>query len=252
MNKLSIVIIAKNESINIFECVKSASFADEVLVIDSGSEDDTIKLAKKAGARVLSKKWLGYGAQKNLAIKLAKGDWIFSLDADERIDTNLASEIKSAVKNRLYSVYEVPRKSLFISKFMNFSGWTPDFTKRLFKKGTGKFQERLVHEHFETHFRIGRLKTSLIHYSYRDVETVLKKINTYSSYGAIDYKRQKKHGSFYNAIFHGFWAFFKTYFLKFGFLDGAEGFMLAFANAEYAYYKYIKLYYLTRKMTRIS
>lgn len=113
---------------------------------------------------------------KNLAIKLAKGDWIFSLDADERIDTKLASEIKNAIKNSLYSVYEVPRKSLFISKFMNFSGWTPDFTKRLFKKGTGKFQERLVHEHFETHFRVGRLKTSLIHYSYRDVETVLKKL----------------------------------------------------------------------------
>ena len=99
MNKLSVIIIAKNESINIYDCVKSATFADEVLVIDSGSMDDTVKLAKKAGAKVLCRKWVGYGAQKNRAIKLAKGEWIFSLDADERINKKLAIEILSTIKN---------------------------------------------------------------------------------------------------------------------------------------------------------
>jgi len=246
MNKLSVVIISKNESINIYNCVKSASFAEEVLVLDSGSDDDTVKLAKKAGARVISSKWLGYGAQKNLAIKLAKGEWIFSLDADERINTNLAFEIISATKKNQDLVYEISRKSLFVSKFMAYSGWRPDFTKRLFKKGSGAFQEKSVHEHFITNFKVGRLKESLIHYSYRDFETVLKKINTYSSCGANDYHKAKIKGSLLKAILHGLWAFFKTYFIKFGFLDGAEGFMLAFANAEYSYYKYLKLYYLHR------
>jgi len=248
MNKLSVVIISKNESINISQCVKSASFANEVLVIDSGSDDDTIKLAKKAGARVFSRKWLGYGAQKNLAIKLAKGEWIFSLDADERIDKNLAAEIMSVIKNNQDFVYEVSRKSLFVSKFISYSGWRPDFTRRLFKKDAGAFQEKSVHEHFITNSKVARLKESLIHYSYRDLETVLKKINIYSSYGASDYHKAKIHGSLLKAITHGLWAFFRTYFVKFGFLGGAEGFMLAFANAEYSYYKYLKLYYLDRQL----
>jgi glycosyltransferase involved in cell wall biosynthesis len=249
MNNLSIVIIAKNESINIYDCVKSANFADEVLVIDSGSKDDTVKLAKKAGAIVFTRKWLGYGAQKNLAINLAKGDWIFSLDADERINKKLAIEILSVIKKNPESVFEVSRKSLFVSKFMTHSGWSPDFTKRLFKKGAGIFQEKSVHEHFITDFKVMRLKESLIHYSYRDLETVLKKINTYSSYGANDYSKIKRKGSLSKAIMHGLWAFFRTYFIKIGFLDGAEGFMLAFANAEYSYYKYLKLYYLHRQLS---
>lgn len=247
MNKLSVVIISKNEDINISECVKSAIFANEVLVVDSGSTDDTVMLAKKAGARVVSKKWLGYGAQKNLAINLAKNNWIFSLDADERIDKNLAFEIKLAIKKNQQSVYEVARKSLFVSRFMKYSGWRPDYTKRLFKKKSGKFQERLVHEHFVTNCEIGRLKGNLIHYSYRDIETVLKKINAYSSYGANEYLGAGRRGSLFRAILHGLWAFFRTYIMRFGFLDGAEGFMLAFANAESSYYKYIKLYYLVNK-----
>jgi len=248
MNKLSVIIIAKNESINIYDCVRSATFADEVLVIDSGSIDDTVNLAKKAGAKVLCRKWVGYGAQKNLAIKLAKGEWIFSLDADERINKKLAVEILSTIKNSQESVFEVSRKSLFVSKFMAYSGWRPDFTKRLFRKGAGVFEEKSVHEHFVTNSKVERLKESLIHYSYRDIETVLKKINIYSSYGANDYYKIGKRGSLAKAIMHGSWAFFRTYFIKIGFLDGAEGFMLAFANAEYSYYKYLKLYYIHRQL----
>ena len=126
MTKLPVVIVAKNESANIYDCVKSAAFADEILVVDSGSTDQTINLAKSAGARILKKKWMGYGPQQNIAINASKGDWIFSLDADERISAKLANEIIQAIKEDIFYVYNVPRKSLFVSKFMDHSGWRAD------------------------------------------------------------------------------------------------------------------------------
>ena len=128
MPRLSVIIIAKNESENIADCIKSANFADEVIVLDSGSSDNTISIAKKLGAKVLFKPWKSYGQHKNIAIKLAKYEWIFSLDADERITKALAKEIKTNIISGLYDVYDVPRKSLFISRFMRFSGWWPDRT----------------------------------------------------------------------------------------------------------------------------
>jgi glycosyltransferase involved in cell wall biosynthesis len=128
MPRLSVIIIAKNESENIADCIKSANFADEVIVLDSGSSDNTISIAKKLGAKVLFKPWKSYGHHKNIAIQLAKYEWIFSLDADERITKALAKEIKTNIISGLYDAYDVPRKSLFISRFMRFSGWWPDRT----------------------------------------------------------------------------------------------------------------------------
>lgn len=247
MTKLSIVIVAKNEAANIYDCVKSAAFADEILVIDSGSVDQTISLAKKAGARIIKKKWMGYGPQQNIAIKASKGDWIFSLDADERISSALAQEILQAIKKETFYVYNVPRKSLFVSRFMDHSGWRPDFTKRLFKKGFAKFTEHEVHAHLSTKYKVGRLNNSIIHFSYRDLESVINKINLYSTGGARDNLKSGKKGSLKKALFHGLWAFFRTYFIRAGFLDGKEGVMLAIANAEVTYYRYLKLYYISQK-----
>ena len=241
---LAVVIITKNEAINITECIKSAGFADEVIVLDSGSNDDTVGLAKKAGAKVTETDWHGFGFQKNRAINLARSDWIFVLDADERISPELAKEILASIEKNDIMVFEVPRRSFFVSKFINHSGWQPDFTKRLFKNGVARFSEHNVHEHLVTESPCGRLTSPIVHYSYRDFETVLAKINHYSSAGAQDAKRQGKKGGLKKAIAHGLWAFIRTYFIKAGFMDGREGFMLAIANAEATYYRYLKLFYL--------
>ena len=247
MTKLSVVIVAKNESANIYDCVKSAAFADEILVVDSGSTDQTINLAKSAGARILKKKWMGYGPQQNIGINASKGDWIFSLDADERISAKLANDIIQAIKEDIFYVYKVPRKSLFVSKFMDYSGWQPDYTKRLFKKGFAKFTEHEVHAHLSTKYKIGKLENPIIHFSYRDLESVINKMNLYSTGGARDNLKSGKKGSLRKAILHGLWAFFRTYFIRAGFLDGKEGVMLAIANAEVTYYRYLKLYYISQK-----
>ena len=244
MPTLSIIIITKNEAINILDCINSASFADEIIVLDSGSTDGTIDLVNSTKAKLLITDWLGYGIQKNRAIEASSGDWIFSLDADERISEALANEIQNAIKQNQYYVFELPRRSLFVSKFMNHSGWRPDFTKRLFKKNVARFSDHNVHEHLKTSHKHGRLKESLIHYSYRDLETVLEKINNYSTAGALDAFNAGRKGSLRKALAHGLWAFIRTYFIRAGFLDGREGLMLSIANAEVTYYRYIKLSYL--------
>jgi glycosyltransferase involved in cell wall biosynthesis len=242
-DKLSIFILTKNEEINIEECIKSALFADEVVILDSGSRDNTEKIAKRLGIAFYHADWLGGGVQRNRAIQFCKNNWIFSLDADERITPALAEEINNAIKSNLFDVYDIPRKSLFISRFMRFSGWWPDRTKRLFKKTSGKFSNHFAHSEFLTKKSLGHLNNHMVHFSYRNVDSILKKIQYFSSAGANNYVTQGKEGSLSKAISHGLWAFFKTYFLKFGFLDGREGFILAFMNAETTYYRYIKLMY---------
>jgi glycosyltransferase involved in cell wall biosynthesis len=240
---LSVIIITKNEAINIVDCVKSARFAHEILVLDSGSQDNTVELALKAGAKVIQTDWPGFGPQKNRAVKWSRGDWIYSLDADERISVELAHEILGAINENKFHVFDVPRKSFFINRFIKYSGWWPDRTRRLFKRGFAKFTSHEVHENLSSHFPVGHLKAHMIHYSYRSLESVLKKINRYSSGSARDLKN-KKDGSLLKAITHGLWAFIRTYFIKLGFLDGREGFILAVMNGESSYYKYLKLYYL--------
>lgn len=253
MPTISVTIICKNEEINITECIQSASFADEVIVLDSGSTDDTVSLAKAAGAKVIETDWPGYGIQKNRAIEASSGEWIFSLDADERISPALANEILSIIENSEFTVYEVPRSSLYISKFMQHSGWYPDRTRRLFKRGHAKFTNSVVHERLETSEVIAQLKHEITHFSYRNFENVLSKINSYSSLSAQKkFGESKKGSSLKRAILSGLWAFFRTYIIKAGFLDGREGFMLSFSNAEGVYYRHLKLMLLQTNETRTS
>jgi glycosyltransferase involved in cell wall biosynthesis len=243
MPTLSIIIVTKNEALNIKNCIESAAFADEVLIIDSGSTDNTVQIAIDAGATVLETTWPGYGPQQNKAIEHCKGDWIYSLDADERISESLAKEIIQAISNEEFLVFEVPRKSLFVDKFMNYSGWWPDKTKRLFKRGYAKFTTHEIHAHLSTTYAVGSLNEPMIHYSYRNLESVLEKMNRYSSGSSRDLNTHKKSSNLFDAITHGAWAFFNTYFLKRGFLDGEAGFILSIVNAETTYYKYLKHYY---------
>lgn len=242
MKRLTVIIVAKNEAINITDCVRSARFADEVIVLDSGSTDQTVELAQAAGAQVVRTDWPGYGPQNNRGIDLASSDWFFSLDADERITPALAAEIRAAIESDDFNGYRVPRVSMYCGRFMNHGGWRPDYTWRLARRGSARFTEHYLHAHLEVSGPTGTLRESIVHYSFRDMDSVLEKTNRYSSAGARDLVAQGRKGSLSRAIGHGLWAFIRTYFLRLGFLDGRWGFMLAVSNAEGTYYRYVKMW----------
>lgn len=244
---LTVQIVTKNESLNIAEAVFSARFADEVLVLDSGSSDGTVELARAAGARVVSTDWPGYGPQQNRGIDLASGSWVFSLDADERISPALAAEVRAVIQSAQYDGFDVPRRSKFVTRFMKHSGWWPDRTRRLVRKGRGQFTSHEIHANLQIDGRVGHLQSPIVHYSYRDIASVLEKLNRYSSGSARDLYARQKRSSLRAAIGHGLWAFFRTYFLQLGILDRGEGFMLAVFNAEASYYKHLKLAELGRQ-----
>ena len=244
MPTLSIVIVAKNEAANIAECVRSARFADEVIVLDSGSTDGTPDLARAEGAQVIETDWPGYGPQNNRGIDRATGDWFFSLDADERITPELADEIRGAIGRADVNGFRVPRTSMYCGRFIRHGGWTPDYTWRLARRGHGRFTEHYLHAHLEVQGATGTLHHPIVHYSFRSMESVLEKMNRYSSANARDMVTAGRRGSLAAAIGHGFWAFFRTYVLRLGFLDGRWGFLLAVSNAEGTYYRYVKLWLL--------
>lgn len=247
MKRLSVIIVAKNEANNIADCVRSALFADEVIVLDSGSTDRTAELAEAAGAKVVTTDWPGYGPQNNRGIDMATGDWFFSLDADERITPALAAEIRAAIEQDDVNGFRVPRISMYCGRFMHHGGWRPDYTWRLARRGQGRFTEHYLHAHLEVSGPTGTLRESIVHYSFRDMESVLEKTNRYSSAGARDLLARGRKGSLSRAISHGLWAFIRTYFLRLGFLDGRWGFMLAVSNAEGTYYRYIKMWLMNER-----
>ncbi len=238
---LSVAIITRDEAHNIEACLRSVAFANEIVVVDQASSDGTDERARAAGARVIRvDDWLGFGPQKNRAIEACRGDWILSLDADERVGPELGAEIAQVICDSAFDVYEMPRRSTYCGRFIEHAGWNPDYCRRLFRRGTARFSETRVHEVLITNRPIGRLRSPLIHYSFRSMDEVLVKINRYSSEGALILATNGETPGLGKAIFHGLAAFLRTYVLRAGFLDGRHGFMLAVSNAEGSYYKYVK------------
>ena len=246
---ISIIVITKNEADDIRECLKSISWADEIIILDSGSSDDTVKIAREFSKLVyISQDWQGFGIQKNRALAYATHNWVLSIDADERITPELRTEIQKAIAEpNSNSGFRIPRSSSYCGKFMRHSGWSPDYVVRLFRKDSGKFSEDIVHESLVINGNIGTLNYPIRHYAFSDLEEVLDKINRYSSAGATQKLNQGKRSSLGKAVRHGLWAFMRTFFIQAGFLDGREGFMLAVSNAEGVYYRYLKLMYLQEK-----
>lgn len=241
--RISVIIIAKNEELRLPQCLKCVAFADEVVVLDGGSADRTVEVAQAGGARVeISATWNGFGPQKNRVLTLATGDWVLSLDADEEVTPELAAEIGETLRDPAFDCYEIPRLSEFSGRFLRHSGWYPDYVARLFKRGTAKFSDDLVHERLVPRGPVGRLKQPLVHRGYRGASDTLKKIDRYSTAWAEQALAAGRHANFAAAPLHGLAAFMKTYVLRLGFLDGASGFAVAISSAEVAYYKYFKLW----------
>ena len=232
MNKLSVVIITKNSEKHIMDAVKSAGFADEVLVLDSGSVDETCKIAGELGARVEYQQWLGFGRQKQKAVDLAKNDWVFVLDSDERILPALKDEILNELQNPKFDAYYVARINNFWGRDIKHLGLYPDYTIRLFNRKKARFNDRDVHESVICECEKGYLKNPLKHLAYESIEEFIAKQNRYSSIGAKPNKIK--------AIFSPLWTFFKLYFIKLGFLEGWDGFVIARLYSQYTFWKYVK------------
>jgi glycosyltransferase involved in cell wall biosynthesis len=249
--KLSVIIITKNEASNIQACLDSVSFANEWIVVDSGSTDATVAVARAAGATVIeTEDWPGFGPQKARALAAATGDWVLSLDADERITPELAREIEQTIQEQgTVEAYEISRSSWYCGRFIRHSGWTPDYVTRLFKRNSAKFSNDVVHERLIVNGRTRKLKASMLHYSFRDFSQVLRKIDNYSTLSAQQAHAKGKRAGVGKAVLHGLWAFIRTYFLKLGFLDGPHGLALAISNAEGSYYRYLKIWMLDQQAT---
>jgi len=245
--QLSVIVITRNEIANISKCLDSLAFADEVLVLDNASTDGTADLARKLGAQVsTSEDWPGFGPQKNRVLDLAKGDWVLSIDADERVTPELREEILSTIALTSYLSFSVPRLSSYCGQYILHSGWNPDYVVRLFRRGKARFSDDLVHERLLTQGPSARLKSPLMHLSFPDFESVLDKVNRYSTAGAASLSMKGKSSSLWGALGRGVWAFFRTFVLRRGFLDGQLGLALAISNAEGTYYRYAKLWLLQR------
>ena len=246
---LSVAVITRNEEAVIRRCLESVSWADEIVVVDSGSTDSTAQICSLLGAKVhITADWPGFGPQKNRAVGLTTGDWVLSIDADEWVTPELRTEICALVANPgSHAAFRMPRASSFCGRVMRHSGWWPDPVLRLFARGRARFSDDLVHERLIVDGPIGTLSRPLMHESFTSLEEVLSKVNQYSSAGARMMAAGGRGGSLASAVAHGAWTFMRTYFFQAGFLDGREGFMLAVSNAEGVYYRYLKAWLLGKR-----
>ncbi len=238
---LSVIIITKNESLHIRRCLKSVSWADEIIVYDSGSEDETVSICKEFTPNVFITDWPGFGPQKQRALNKATHDWVLSIDADELISESLKNEILSAIKSSEFNGFEIPFLSFYCGKLIKHGGWKSEHHLRLFKRHHSQFTPDIVHENILVQGKVSILNNPIMHYSYTDQEEVLRKINTYSTLGAENLFRKGHKSNIVKATTKGLWMFFRNYFIKVGFLDGTEGLMLAISSAEGTFYKYLKL-----------
>lgn len=248
MPTLGVAIITKNAQAHLAACLSSVQWADQIVIVDSGSTDNTLQIAALFGATVhQTSDWPGFGPQKNRALKLMTTDWILVLDADEVLSTELIDHIQDSIQQATSDVYQLSRLSNYCGRWMKHSGWYPDHLPRLFKRGSASFSEDLVHERLIYQGAAPVLNGDLLHYSFDTLDDVLDKINRYSIAGAIQRHQRGQRSGLSKAIYKGLWAFIRTYVLQRGFLDGREGFILAVSNAEGTYYRYLKLMYLAEK-----
>lgn len=250
---ISVIIIAKNAEKTINNCLNSLKFSNEIIVLDSGSSDRTKEICRQYTDLVFETDWQGFGIQKNRALEKATSDWVLSIDSDEEITEELALEIQNIIREEKLTAFYMPRLSNYCGKWMKHGGWYPDYVLRLWKRGTAHFTNDLIHEKVMVKKgEIGYLKNPLLHYAYNDLNSVLNKVNSYSTIGAQMAFEKGKKSSLSKAILHGFATFIKSYFFKLGFLDGREGFILAVSNAEGCYYRYLKLLYLNQTKEQVD
>jgi glycosyltransferase involved in cell wall biosynthesis len=240
---LSVAIIAKDEEDRIANCLESVSFADEVLVVDSGSRDSTINIAKSFGCRVLFQEWLGYALQKQYAVNQCRNDWVLIMDADERVPPGTAKRLEELISSnrQVYSAYSLLRKNFFRQRWIRHCGWWPERVVRVVNRKKGQFSDNLVHEKWIAEGTIKELDIYIEHYSFRNYSDIIDKMQKYSTLAAEEMIKNQKAVGWWTPLTHGLWMFIRTYFLEKGILEGFDGFVISALNAGGSFMKYAKL-----------
>ena len=253
--KLSAVLIVSNEASNLQACVQSVAWADECVVVEHGSTDDTAAIAGRLEVKFSqTPDWPGFGPQKNRALQAASGDWVLSIDADERVTPELALEIKAALEKAGADgrkvAFEIPRLTQFCGAWIHHCGWTPDHVLRLFKRGEARFSDDRVHEKVlltQPGIEVVKLKNPLLHYSYPTSDHYWRKLQHYSQEWARQRHARGQTATMTRAAAAALAAFLRSYVFRLGFLDGAMGFAVCTMQAQSAFGKYFELYCLGRQ-----
>jgi len=238
--KISAVVITKNEEKNIDRLLKSIDWVDEIILCDTGSSDNTMIIAQSFNCKVYSIEWKGFGIAKQTAVNFASNNWILSVDADEEVTVELKKSIIGILENPIYNCYYIKRKTFYLNKEIKFCGWGNDFPKRLFDKRFGNFNDDPIHESLIIGGGRGRIVEPLLHYSYPTIYAHVNKMNFYSDIAADKMISSGKKSSIFRALIFGFGKFIGMYFIKLGFLDGRPGFLLCINSAIGVYLKYVK------------
>jgi glycosyltransferase involved in cell wall biosynthesis len=245
--RTSVVVITLNEEERLRSCLESVTWADELIVVDAESQDKTVQIAREFTDHVLARPWPGFAAQKNFGLEHATGDWILSLDADEEVSRELRDEIQTVLADpAACDGYAVPRRNLFLGQWIRHGGVYPDWQLRLFRRGRGRFLERDVHESVQVDGRVGRLSGHLVHRSYRGVADFFDRANRYSSLAAAELVRGGARARARELVSRPLGRFLSMYVVKFGFLDGRKGLLLAALYAYYVFMRTAKLWEATR------
>ena len=248
MATLSVVFITLNEEKKLGATLKTVQWADEIIVVDSGSTDATLEIARAHGAKIFSEPWKGFSAQKNSAIEKATSDWVLSLDADEALEHELADEIRSVLNGPSdINGYYIPRKNILFGRWIKHGGWYPDAKLRLFRRGTGWFVERAVHESMAVQGRTATLKHAMVHDAYSNLSDYIAANNRYTSLGAkIVYQKGQRGFSLIHLLLNPCFTFLYNYVFRLGFLDGQQGFILHVNHSVQVFWKYAKAWELSR------
>jgi glycosyltransferase involved in cell wall biosynthesis len=249
MGTLTVIVITLNEERNIAECLDTVRWADQIIVVDSGSTDRTVELAGRVTSHILPVSWRGYGAARNAGLDRSECDWILWLDADERVPPELAAEIRGILAADPAGVagYQLARRAYFCGKWIRHCGWYPSRVTRLFRRGRGRFSETNVHEQLVLNGGVRVLQNDLLHFTDPDLEHYFAKFNTYTSLAAQDMRAAGRKFRLADVILRPAFQFFKMYVVRLGFLDGLHGFILCVASSAYVFTKYAKLWELSRE-----
>jgi len=241
VTRLTVTVIAWNEEERLRACLESVAFADEIVVVDAESSDKTASLAREFTDKVWVRPWPGFAAQKNFALDQATGQWVLSLDADERVTPELAARIRSIVTAQdVAAGYLIPRRNIFWGAWVRHGGLYPDYQLRLFRRGAGRFAENAVHESMRVDGPVQTLAEPLLHQSYRDLEDFVRRSNRYSTLAAADWLRRGRAVSVSGLIMKPLGRFLSMYIMRRGFLDGWRGLVLAVLYAEYVFLRMAK------------
>jgi glycosyltransferase involved in cell wall biosynthesis len=248
VTKLTVTVITHNEGSHIVEALASVSWADEIVLVDSYSTDDTVEKARPYVTRIESREWTGYGTQKNHAADLATNDWILSIDADERVTPPLAEEIKTVLRDGpRANGYRICRVSHYLGRWIRSTDWYPDYHVRLYDRRAARWSEHKVHESIDCPGRVERMRGELLHYPYRDLSEHLAKIDRYTTLVAEQWAAEGRRTSAWQAILYPRLAFLRNFILRGGFRDGHTGLMVSKLNSYYVFLKYAKLFEMQRQ-----